>query len=346
MDLILYAMLAVGLGLLVAGVVGFVRERRRLGTMVLMLAGLAVSGFAGLLLLSVYSEGPAVVAAAVVVGGLIAMVLAYPVLAVFLIANGVTMFRRESRTLGNLLSLLTGLLMLGWPMLSGWIAGLVAPYETLALVVGGLSTIATGIGMYFGVAFVVFLLAAVAYRRLPQSFETGHVIVLGSGLIGSRVPPLLAARLDKAIEVAARQDPPAVIIPSGGQGADEDVAEGVAMAGYLVDQGVPRERIVVEDRAVNTRQSLQLSRALMPDPDAPVAVVTTGYHVFRTALLTRSLGMTAKVAGAKTARYYVPSAFLREFVAVMREHWRLNLTLIATWTLMVVALYSLVIALG
>lgn len=341
----LFVILVTGLALLAAGVIGFLRERRRLGTMVLMLAGLAMSGLAVTLLLA-QNDTLSAIAVIIVLGGGVVLVLGYPVLAIFLIANGITMYRRESRTLGNLLSLFLGIVMLAWPMVSGWVAGLAASDSTLGIVLSGVNVIVTGIGAYFGLCFLVFLCAAVAYRRMPQSFHADQVIVLGSGLIGSRVPPLLAARLDKAIEVANRQDPPAVIIPSGGQGADEDVAEGVAMADYLVEQGVPRERIVVEDRAVNTRENLQFSRALMPVPDAPVAVVTTGYHVFRTALLTRTLGMTAKVTGARTARYYVPSAFLREFVAVMREHLKLNLALIGAWVLLVGSLYALVLAVG
>ena len=339
----LYVVLAVGAVLFAVGLIGFIRERRRLGTMVLMIAGLALGGLAAMLMLAT-SDDLSMIPVVIALVGTLAMLLGYPVLAVFLIANGVTMVRRESRTLGNLLSLLLGVAMLAWPVVSGWIAGLAAAGSTWAMVLSGLSVMATGIGAYFGFCFLVFLCAAVAYRRLPQSFHTGHVIVLGSGLIGSRVPPLLAARLDKAIEVANGQEPPAIIIPSGGQGSDEDVAEGVAMAGYLESSGVPRERILVEDRAVNTRENLRFSQALMPNPDAPVAVVTTGYHVFRTALLTRTLGMDAKVAGARTARYYVPSAFLREFVAVMREHLTLNAVLIGAWVLLVAALYIVLLS--
>jgi uncharacterized SAM-binding protein YcdF (DUF218 family) len=52
----------------------------------------------------------------------------------------------------------------------------------------------------------------------------------------------------------------------------------------------------------------------------PVLVVTSDYHVLRAAMLARSLGTGAQVVGARTARYYVPSAFLREFVAVVVAH--------------------------
>lgn len=338
-------MLGTGLVLFTVGAIGFVRERRRLSTMVLMLAGLASGGMATLVLLA-DSGVMGAVPLVIIVALLLACFLGYPILALFLIGNGITMLRRESRSLGNVLSLLTGLVMLIWPIVMTWLASLTDPESTTGIVLAGLNVLTTGVGFYLGLCFLVFLCAAVAYRRLPGRFEVEHVIVLGSGLIGSRVPPLLARRLDTAIEVANRQDPPAILIPSGGQGADEEVAEGVAMADYLVAAGVPRDRIIVEDRAVSTRENLLFSRALMPDPDAPVAVVTTRYHVFRTALLTRDLGMRAKVAGAPTAAYFIPSAFLREFVAIMREHLWLNATLIGGWTVIIGALYATLLAVG
>ena len=60
----------------------------------------------------------------------------------------------------------------------------------------------------------------------------------------------------------------------------------------------------------------------------PALAVTNNYHVLRTAVLARRIGSDTQVVGAPTARYYVPSAFLREFVAVVVEHRRLHLLLV------------------
>ena len=56
------------------------------------------------------------------------------------------------------------------------------------------------------------------------------------------------------------------------------------------------------------------------------------------AIASRRLGLNAHVVGSKTARYFVPSAFLREFAAVMKQYLNVNVTLIGLWTLMFVAL--------
>ena len=48
-----------------------------------------------------------------------------------------------------------------------------------------------------------------------------------------------------------------------------------------------------------------------------IVFVTSDHHVLRTAALTRKLGVPGSVIGARTAQYYVPAGFLREFVATL-----------------------------
>ena len=106
----LYAVLALGGVLVLGGLVAFVRERRRLLHAVLVVAGGGLALLAGLqLMVGQRWLGPWPQLLSVLLLGV--PLLGYPVLAFFLVVNGITMWRRESRTLGNLLSLLLGL---GW----------------------------------------------------------------------------------------------------------------------------------------------------------------------------------------------------------------------------------------
>lgn len=102
------------------------------------------------------------------------------------------------------------------------------------------------------------------------------------------------------------------------------------MGEYLVEHGIPAGAVLPETRAATTEQNLRFSRELLgvhrPERTGQLLVVTNGYHVPRTALLSRSLGIDADVIGAPTARYFVPSAFIREFVAVLCMRLRLQIT--------------------
>ena len=86
-----------------------------------------------------------------------------------------------------------------------------------------------------------------------------------------------------------------------------------------MDKGVPDEEVVLEDQATTTEENLRYSKALLVERGLTghVVAVTNNYHVFRTAVLSRKQGLRMQVVGAPTAWYFVPSAFLREFVALM-----------------------------
>lgn len=94
-----------------------------------------------------------------------------------------------------------------------------------------------------------------------------------------------------------------VFVVSGGQGDDEVRSEAEAMADYLRGRGVPADRIVREDRSVNTGQNLRYSVALMDrtTPGHRATVVTSGFHVYRTTLLARRVGAPVHVVGAPTS---------------------------------------------
>lgn len=60
-------------------------------------------------------------------------------------------------------------------------------------------------------------------------------MVLGCGIAGEKVTPLLAARVDRGIALL-RCNPKAVLIMSGGQGPGEKIPESEAMADYAIEQ--------------------------------------------------------------------------------------------------------------
>ena len=242
--------------------------------------------------------------------------LAILALAATLIRNGTVMLKAEGRRLGNLLSLAAGLLLIALPPLA---LLLVLTMRPLAI---GLAALLFFLCSYFGVVFVVFLAYALAYGRMPVKEDPGGIVVLGSRLIDGNVPPLLRSRLDKALQIYRRTTPRPLLVPSGGQGDDESRPEGVAMADYLVEAGAAREHVVVEDKAVNTQENLVFSTRLFGEAggSGQLLAVTNNYHVLRAALLARRLGIDAEVVGSPTASYYLPSAFLREYVAVLVEH--------------------------
>lgn len=268
--------------------------------------------------------------------GLLLVPVAVVVLAGFLIVNGITMLRREGRRLGNLLSLALGCAIVLLPPLA---LLLVMSGNPLGIGTAALLFFLCG---YFGVVFVVVLSYAFAYGRMEPAAPPAAIVVLGSRLIDGTPPPLLRSRLDKALELYNSITPRPLLVPSGGQGPDESRPEGEGMADYLLAAGADPSDVAPENAARTTEQNLRLSQKVQHDAgrEGALLAVTNDYHVLRAALLARRQKIAAEVVGAPTARYFVPSAFLREFVALIVEHKWLHVLLCLPF----VALSALLVA--
>jgi uncharacterized SAM-binding protein YcdF (DUF218 family) len=94
------------------------------------------------------------------------------------------------------------------------------------------------------------------------------------------------------------------------------------MRDYLVHKGLPETEIILEDKSTTTEQNLRYSTELLKNQDVrgPIAAVTNNYHAFRAAVTARRLGLPVEAVGAPTANYFLPSAFLREVIALLREN--------------------------
>lgn len=240
-------------------------------------------------------------------------------LVVFLLFNGVTMLRKEGRSLGNLLSLLTGLAIPAAMIVCLALIG-TSHDRTWPVVLALFIVLACG---WAGFLFLACLAYAWLYPLVCGRRRLDFVVVHGSGLIRGTVPPLLARRVETGASrwrEALATNPDCKLICSGGQGADEPRSEASAMAEYARTLGVVEGALWLEDRSATTEENLRFTRELVArrlGPSASGLAVTSSYHVLRTALLARQAGLDAQVAGAPVAAYYWPSAFLREFVAIV-----------------------------
>ncbi|WP_080801250.1 YdcF family protein [Arabiibacter massiliensis] len=241
-------------------------------------------------------------------------------LVVFLIANTFVVVRREGLSLAHLLPGLFALAIVAVCVGAPLLVLVQAPVPLVAL-----ALLAVMEGSYLAFTFAALLLYSWLYRRLPKRCDYDYIVVHGAGLSGTKPTPLLAGRLDKGVELWEAGARRALIIASGGQGPDERVPESAAMKAYLVEErGVPADAVIEEDRSTTTMENLRNSKAIMDARSGAgqyrAAVVTSDYHVFRTAEYAHKIGLSADGVGSKTARYFWSTAFIREFVAVSNAH--------------------------
>ena len=97
---------------------------------------------------------------------------------------------------------------------------------------------------------------------LTVTYSEDAVIVLGAAVHGKTPSLTLKKRLDKAVEYHA-QNPNAVIVVSGGQGAQEDISEAEAMKIYLIENGVKSDKIIKEENATSTYENFKFSKEIL-----------------------------------------------------------------------------------
>ena len=262
---------------------------------------------------------------------------------VLLVWNGIIILKRESGKFANYLPLLLGIVIA---------AGEIA--LVLFLVrdsFGEFSFLNRPILFFVGssvfyfasllLAFVLYMLVLPLLSRI-RPFDT--VIVHGCALIhGDQVSRILARRLELGIKLYQKSGNKSIMIVSGGKGNDETISEASAMRSYLVEKGVPKEQILLEDQSHSTRENLSFSDQLLLERGGGgrIALVTSGYHVFRCVWIAHNLSFKCSGFGAPVAAYYWPSAVIREFIAVYsRKHYFIG-TLIGYCLLVIlpIALY-------
>ena len=238
---------------------------------------------------------------------------------IFLIINGFILLKKEGFSKANLLSPIMGIVILLFFVFMWIRAGFVTTDYNHWINIPVVFIIYTYI--IFGFAFVGFMMYSCVYLWLPKKQHYDFIIIHGAGLLdGERVTPLLKRRIDKAVQAFQQSKNPHIqLIASGGQGSDEKISEAQAMYNYLVEQtDVPKEAILLEDKSTTTYENLlfskELGEQLVENPR--FLFVTNDYHVFRTSTYARQIGMQGDGLGCSTASYYIPSAFIREYVAM------------------------------
>ena len=345
-------------------VYSFIKEPRQFRNALFLFATLAWSSILLVLRLNNFVLGIA----------LIALVLLTPLLTiVFLLVNTVVVVRNNGFSLTSMLPfLMAGFLVL--LIASPTIVNYFDPdVRHIIVFVLGLFTLE---GLWFSFTFMALLFYSWVYRLLPRRRQYDYIIIHGAGLDGPRPTPLLAGRIDKALELWNKQHQHGKFVVSGGQGADEIVSEAQAMRDYLLEKGVSADAILMEDKSTTTWENLRYSLAIInadratgvdatssaavassgdvtttasdasTSNDAPAdsefttAVVTSDFHVFRCAEYAHNLGIKADGIGSHTKGWYWPTAFIREFIAITKAHLWPYLVIGGLYTLINVLNYA------
>lgn len=152
-------------------------------------------------------------------------------------------------------------------------------------------------------------------NRPPDGNTT--VIVLGCKVRGEEPSLMLRQRIMAAYRYLD-QNPSAMCIVSGGQGADELISEAESMKRVLVEQGISEDRIILEDRSTGTDENIRFSLEKMNEYgiSGSVTIVTNEFHQLRAKLIADKYGLESYSVSARTSLWLLPTYWLREWFGV------------------------------
>ena len=139
-----------------------------------------------------------------------------------------------------------------------------------------------------------------------------YLLVLGSQVYADGPSLVLKYRLDTAIDYL-QENPETICIVSGGQGYNEPMTEAEGMARYLEQNGISKDRILLEDQSKTTQQNMEFSGKLIPE-GASLGIVTNNFHLYRAMQIAKRQGLTQAVGiAAPSSEKYLANNMLREF---------------------------------
>ena len=119
------------------------------------------------------------------------------------------------------------------------------------------------------------------------------IVVMGAAQYDGVPSPLLASRLQQALDLWKQKQAP-VIAVTGGKRVGDRFTEGDTSRRWLTDRGVPVTDIIVESAGHSTWESIENLAPLLTRANvASVVVVSSSWHVQRAALSLEELGFNA-----------------------------------------------------
>ena len=165
-----------------------------------------------------------------------------------------------------------------------------------------------------------------AFEKPEEGLE--YIIVFGAKVNGTKPSGALSQRIWTAAEYLERNRD-SLCIASGSKGDDEGISEAECIRENLIALGIEEKRIILEEKATDTRENLIFSLELTGENVEKIGLVTNDFHVFRALCCARSLS-DKKFCGipAPSTPYGFVHYAVREFFAVgeglMKGELRLN----------------------
>ena len=189
------------------------------------------------------------------------------------------------------------------------------------------------IASVFSIISLVFILNP---KSIKNDESCDYLILLGGGIDkNGNLPKPVLNRVETAASYLQNHNE-TICVVTGGTLKWLPVAEAPQLKKELVQRGISPDRILVEDKALDTIQNLQFSCDLLADftnktkgeiLESKIIVVTNYFHLRRAQRLAKRMGFSKIYGlGTKCSSFRVVHNYLREIFAYLKLDLRILLT--------------------
>lgn len=164
-----------------------------------------------------------------------------------------------------------------------------------------------------------YLPFVISDARKENCDKCDYLLVLGGDIIGADTPSLQLFERMKAAADYLQKNPTVTAVTCGGCFRKEQKkSEAAIIADYLIEQGIDKSRIILEDNSTTTFQNFEFGAKLIesyaqkPISQVKVAFLSSNYHVHRALIIAKRYGIkNCGVVACKTPGRALPR-YLRE----------------------------------
>lgn len=177
-------------------------------------------------------------------------------------------------------------------------------------------------------AWVISLALVVVWAFRDDASSVDAIVVLGAAQWDGRPSPVLRARLEHAVSLWRDGHAPWLVV-SGGVGAGDTTSEAAVGRRFLIQQGVPAEKVLLEAHGRTTRQSMRGIAALLHARDlSRVLLVSDPFHMLRLDVVARSHRLSPRSSPTRSSP--ISRNFPELVTYVLAESVKVPLTLVAS----------------
>jgi len=152
-----------------------------------------------------------------------------------------------------------------------------------------------------GVMGLAIDIAVVGQRSDPAPADAA--IVLGAAVDDDVPSPVFTERLRHAAGLFESGQVKWIVV-TGGVGQGDTLAEAEAGRDWLIDAGIPADRLLIEAKSRTTKQNLVFAQPLLAEHDIHrVLIVSDPLHMRRAMRMASDLGIDAHPSPTRTSRF-------------------------------------------